>query len=55
VQIRCYESDAPGAAEPVEGAKDKLLIPRKYIDVASSGIVVEVKETNPPVVFELTD
>jgi hypothetical protein len=55
VQIRCYQSDAPGAAEPVEGTKDKLLIPRKYTDVATSGLAVEVKEDNPPVLFELVD
>jgi hypothetical protein len=58
VAISCFESQSPDfpptkpGTEPVIG---KLLIPRKYVSPATSGIVVEVKAENEPFRFELVD
>lgn len=57
VQIACYETQRPSAnpEKPVERGLGRPLIPQRYLRLDTSGLDVEVKERNQPLVFELKD
>lgn len=56
VRITCFESQRPGATSSnVEAPVGKPLIPAKYANIDTSGLVVEVRDSNEPVVFNLAD
>lgn len=58
VRIMCYEKQRPGTVVDVDVPEEglgKSLIPPKYANVDTSGLTVDVKPTNEPIVFELTD
>ena len=58
VSISCFESQDPGAPPPDpdrEPGRGKPLIPRKYLRPETSGVTVEVKQSNEPLEFKLTD
>lgn len=58
VRVTSYDSQAPDAPSNAggESALGKLLIPRKYINIHTSGVEVEVIDgDNPEVVIELDD
>ena len=59
VSVTCYETQDPSKqAAPDRGdmSPGKLLIPKKYMMAATSGLTADVKpDGNEPLVFELTD
>ncbi len=58
VRIACFEDQGPEADTPDlsgEPGIGKPLIPRKYTRSSTSGLSVEVKQSNEPLVFELSD
>jgi len=58
VRITCYESQNPDAAQvdsEKEVASGRNLIPQRYASYGTSKETREIKETNEPLVFELTD
>jgi len=57
VRVTCYEGQGPSAAEGEgEPALGKSLIPRRYADIDTSGIVVQIEPPgNDNLVIELTD
>ena len=59
VRIACFESMAPDAPEPDpskgEPTLGASLIPRRYTNLATSPLEIEVKADNEPLVIELTD
>jgi hypothetical protein len=56
VQITCNDLQRPGAADTNhEPGLGKSHIPQKYARYDTSGLTVEVRARNEPVVFELTD
>ena len=54
VQVACYETQRPGAKirAGVEPGLGKPLIPPKYLRSDTSGLQVEIREHNEPVVFD---
>ena len=56
VRIACFENQRPGAipdnpqAEPTLG---RPLVPRRYTNIQTSGLQVEVKSSNEPFVLDL--
>ena len=56
VRITSYEAQNPAAASEGEARLGKLLIPRRYTDIDTSGISVEVpRGGKDDIVIELTD
>ena len=56
VRIVCSEDQQPGyVRRGPDLARGRSLIPEKYSHIGTSGLEVEVKRTNHPFVFELTD
>lgn len=58
VSISCFESQDPNAPPPDpnrEPGRGRPLIPRKYLRPETSGLAVEVKKSNEPFEFKLTD
>jgi hypothetical protein len=58
VSVSCLESQSPTAPPPdpnVEPGLGKPLIPAKYLNPETSGLTAEVKASNTPFLFELTD
>lgn len=57
VQVTCYEGQDPKRSLQRSGSEEELgrsLVPERYTYFASSGLMVEVKEKNDPVVIELS-
>ncbi len=56
VRVTCYETPAGGAAEQGEAVLGRLLIPKRYTDYETSGLVVEVPpDPEKPIEITLTD
>ncbi len=56
VRVTCYPAQSPEAqASEGEAALGESLIPKKYTDIDTSGILVEVSKGGDEVIIELTD
>jgi hypothetical protein len=58
IRVTCFEGQAPGAAggEETERALGNSLIPRRYNDIDTSGLTVDVMPSgNEDLLLELTD
>jgi hypothetical protein len=55
VQIACYEAQRPAAkaSSRIEPGLGRPLVPTKYLRTDTSGLAVEVKPRNDPLVFDL--
>jgi hypothetical protein len=58
VRVTCFENQRPGSVPPpadTEATLGKSLIPAKYTNFHSSGLTIEVKTHNEPLVLDLSD